>query len=361
MASITFENLTKKYDDLTAVNDLNLSVNDGEFYVMLGPTGAGKTTSLRCLSGLDKDYQGSVYIGNSNVTDWSPAHRDVAMVFQQYSLYPHLTVRENLEFPLKSKIRMVPQDEIERRVNYAAATLKIVDLLDRKTDKLSGGEMQRVSIGRAIVRKPKVFLMDEPLSSLDAKLREALRIELKRLQKELGATLIYVTHDQVEAMSMADRVGIIKEGQLIQSDTPHKVYNEPKNTFVAGFVGSPKINFFDGIVENGRLTIKGSPHQFQLESEILEKIRGITGELIIGVRPEDIFLTHEAQEGACEAKVYVIEHMGMENLISFHIDPYHFKAATDSAFEVNANDKIYFRFAQEKLHFFDKNSEENLV
>ena len=360
MASITFENLTKTYDDLTAVNNLNLSIKDGEFYVMLGPTGAGKTTSLRCLSGLDKEHQGNVYIGDSNVTNWGPANRDVAMVFQQYSLYPHLTVRENLEFPLKSKIRNVPPEEIEKRVTYAARTLKITDLLDRKTDKLSGGEMQRVSIGRAIVRQPKVFLMDEPLSSLDAKLRESLRVELKRLQRELGATLIYVTHDQVEAMSMADRVGIIQRGRLIQSDTPHNVYNQPKNTFVAGFVGSPKINFFDGIVEKGTLTIKGTAHQFQLEADLLEKTKNVSGEVIVGIRPEDIFIARDPQEGACEASVYVVEHMGMDNLVSFHINQYHFKAATESTFEIAVRDKLYFQFAQNKLHFFHKDSEENL-
>jgi len=328
--------------------------------VLLGPTGAGKTTSLRCLSGLESKHEGQVFIAGNNVTDWDPASRDVAVVFQQYSLYPHYTVRENLEFPLKSRIRTVAPEERNKRVDYVAKTLRIDHLLERKTDKLSGGEMQRVSIGRAIVREPQAFLMDEPLSNLDAKLREALRLELKRLQRELGATLLYVTHDQVEAMSMADRIGVIKDGVLIQSDVPYEIYNRPKNVYVAGFVGTPKINMFDGVVQNGALMLKGTADYFPLEPQVLEKFKMFSGEVTVGIRPEDIFLSTQAEEGACETQVYVVEHMGMENLVSFHIGGYHFKAAVDSAFDVAVDSRIYYRFAQDKLHFFDKETQNNL-
>ena len=361
MASIRFENVTKSFDGLVAVDRLNLEIGDREFYVLLGPTGAGKTTSLRCLSGLERAHEGRVFIGGTDVTEWNPASRDVAMVFQQYSLYPHYKVRENLEFPLKSKVRNITSEERHRRLEHAAKTLHIDHLLDRKTDKLSGGEMQRVSIGRAIVREPRAFLMDEPLSNLDANLREALRLELKRLQRDLGATLLYVTHDQVEAMSMADRIGVMKDGVLIQSDAPYEVYNHPKNVLVAGFVGSPKINLFDGVLANGTLTLRHTADSFELEPETLKRVGSVSGEVIVGIRSEDVFLYLEPQKGTRETRVYVVEHMGMGNLVSFHVNQYHFKAATDSTFEPDVNTKIYYRFAQEKLHFFDKETEENLV
>ncbi len=361
MASIRFENVTKEFDGLVAVDNLNLSIKDGEFYVLLGPTGAGKTTSLRCLSGLDRGHEGKIFIDDVEVSDWAPANRDTAMVFQQYSLYPHYTVRQNLEFPLKSKIRKLSTEEIEKRVRYAAETLRISPLLDRKTDKLSGGEMQRVSIGRAIVRQPKAFLMDEPLSSLDAKLRESLRVELKRLQKELGATLLFVTHDQVEAMSMADRIGVIKDGQLLQSDSPYEVYNHPTSVYVARFVGSPKINLFDGIIENNNLGFKGTSDGFSLEEDLLKGLNGITGEVIVGIRPEDVMVTRETSDNTCASKVYLVEHMGMENLVSFHVGDYYFKSAVDSAFVADVKEDIHFSFAQDKLHFFDSKTGKNLL
>jgi multiple sugar transport system ATP-binding protein len=353
--------VSKDFDGLMAVDNLSLEVRDQEFYVLLGPTGAGKTTSLRCMSGLESKHEGQVFIAGNDVTDWSPASRDVAMVFQQYSLYPHYTVRENLEFPLKSRIRTIAPEERNRRVDYVAKTLRIDHLMERKTDKLSGGEMQRVSIGRAIVREPQAFLMDEPLSNLDAKLREALRLELKRLQRELGATLLYVTHDQVEAMSMADRIGVIKDGVLIQSDAPYEIYNHPKNVYVAGFVGTPKINLFDGIVENATLTLKDTADSIRLAPQVLDKYKALSGAVTVGIRPEDIFLSTQAGEGACETQVYVVEHMGMENLISFHVGRYHFKAAVDSAMDLAVDTKIYYRFAQEKLHFFDPETENSLL
>src|SRR5262245_30826844 len=237
MAQVTLDKVTKKFRRHTALNQLSLDVRDGEFFVLLGPTGAGKTTTLRLIAGLDAPSAGSIRIDKEDVSGWSAAQRDVALVFQYYSLYPHYTVRQNLEFPLRSKVRNLGKADIDARVARAAKTLRIEHLLERKTDRLSGGEMQRVSIGRAIVREPRVFLMDEPLSNLDAKLREILRAELKELQMKLGATFLYVTHDQVEAMSMGDRIGVLNHGRIVQIGTPHEIYNRPRDTFVATFVG----------------------------------------------------------------------------------------------------------------------------
>src|SRR5499427_9487647 len=255
MAHVELNNITKKFRRHTALSELSLDIGDGEFFVLLGPTGAGKTTTLRLIAGLDAPDSGSIAIGGQDVGKWSAAERDVALVFQYYSLYPHYTVRQNLEFPLKSKHRRISAGEIADRVARAAKTLRIEHLLERQTDRLSGGEMQRVSIGRAIVRQPRVFLMDEPLSNLDAKLREILRAELKDLQMKVRATFLYVTHDQVEAMSMGDKVGVLNHGRLAQVGTPHEIYNRPRDTFVATFVGSPAMNLFAGAMRDGRLVV----------------------------------------------------------------------------------------------------------
>ncbi len=241
MAHIRLENISKKFGGHTALSGLDLEIADGEFFVLLGETGAGKTTTLRLIAGLEKPTEGRVLIDGVDVAEWGAAERDVALVLQQYSLYPRYTVRENLEFPLRPKIRRLPEDEIRERVARAAKTPRIEHLLDRKTDRLSGGEMQRVSIGRAIVRKPRVFLMDEPLSALDAKLRESLRTDLKSLQVQLGATFLFVTHDQIEAMSMGDKVGVLNHGRIVQSGTPQEIYERPATRFVADFVGSSNV------------------------------------------------------------------------------------------------------------------------
>ncbi|MFK7753058.1 MAG: ABC transporter ATP-binding protein [Sedimentitalea sp.] len=242
MAEVTLNGVSKSFGKDVAVDDISMTIADGAFVVLLGPTGAGKTTTLRLISGLEKLDAGDVTIGGRSVVDETPAQRDVAMVFQQYSLYPHLSVRDNLAFPLRSPILRTPEDEITRKVNEVAEVLQIPHKLDNKATELSGGEMQRVSIGRALVRSPSIYLMDEPLSSLDAKLRAELRIELKRIHADLGATLLYVTHDQIEAMTMATHVGVLDHGKLVQFGTPREIYENPVSLYVAGRLGLPRIN-----------------------------------------------------------------------------------------------------------------------
>ena len=292
MAEVALTGVTKRFDDTVAVAGLSLTVADGELVVLLGPTGAGKTTTLRLVAGLERPEAGSVAIGGRDVTALPPAARDVSFVFQQYSLYPHYSVYDNLAFPLRAPGRRWSRDRIARRVREVAALLRIEDKLANRSTQLSGGEMQRVAIGRALVRTPSVYLMDEPLSSLDAKLREELRVELKRIQRDLGATILYVTHDQLEAMTLADRIGVLSEGELVQLGTPRAVYESPRNVYVARRLGSPQIN----LVDVGLLRLEGTPKDAQLA----------------GVRPEDVRLGRE--EGLA-ATVTAVEHLGVETVI----------------------------------------------
>ena len=357
MAHIKLEDLTKRFGRVTAIKRLNLEIHNKEFFVLLGPTGAGKTTTLRCISGLEKPNDGSIYIDKQNVDGLGPAERDVALVFQYYSLYPHYTVKQNLEFPLKSKIRNFTAQEINRRVTKAAKTLQIDHLLSRKTDKLSGGEMQRVAIGRAIVRDPKIFLMDEPLSNLDAKLREILRSELKDLQMNLGATFLYVTHDQVEAMTMGERIGVLHKGKLLQIGTPYEVYNSPVNRFVAEFVGTPTMNFFSSTVHDSRLIVTRDKFEIKLTQKTLDRLKGFDGEIDIGIRSEDITLSGE---NGIEARIYGIENMGMAKIITLKLADFLLKATVDADISVQLDTIIRFQMNQDKLHFFNKATGENL-
>ncbi|NIM99684.1 MAG: ATP-binding cassette domain-containing protein [candidate division Zixibacteria bacterium] len=358
MAQIALKNLTKKFGNTTAIKNLTLEIRDQEFFVLLGPTGAGKTTTLRCIAGLEKPENGDVLIDNQNVVSWSPAERDVALVFQYYSLYPHYTVKQNLEFPLKSKIRNTAPEEMKRRVAQVAETLRIGDLLERETGTLSGGEMQRVAIGRAIVRDPRIFLMDEPLSNVDAKLREILRAELKSLQMNLGATFLYVTHDQVEAMTMGERVGVLNKGEIVQIGTPYEVYNNPRNTFVATFVGTPAMNLFDAVIQRGRVIIVRDVFEFDLEPSALDRIKGISGEVKIGIRSEGIPIHVEK---GIEGQIYSVENMGMEKIVTLKIGDCLFRATADAKLEVEIDSKVQFYFDQGNLHFFQKESGENLL
>ncbi len=360
MADVKIENLIKKFRSVTAIKNMDLEIKTGEFFVLLGPTGAGKTTTLRCVAGLERQDEGNIYIDGINVNKIDPANRDVAFVFQYYSLYPHYSVRENLEFPLKPKIRRMAQEDIDRRVMQTAKILHIDHLLDRKSDNLSGGEMQRVTIGRAIVRDPKIFLMDEPLSNLDAKLREKLRAELKRLQIDLGATFFFVTHDQVEAMTIGDRIAVLNKGKVLQLGPPFEIYNHPKNTFVASFVGSPSINFFKGLIEGNRLIIIKGRFEYVLDKKILSMIGGFSGEIKIGIRPEDIPLSAEEKAGSQHGIVYNIENMGMEKIVTVKVDEYLFKVVCMADFESKINSRIFVGFKQNKINFFDFETGENI-
>ncbi|RRH89411.1 ABC transporter ATP-binding protein [Mesorhizobium tamadayense] len=352
MAHIELKNVTKKFGSHTALTGLNLDIADGEFFVLLGETGAGKTTTLRLIAGLEKPTEGQVFIDGVDVADWGAAERDVALVLQQYSLYPRYTVRENLEFPLKPKIRRLPDAEIKDRVARAARTLRIEHLLDRKTDRLSGGEMQRVSIGRAIVRKPRVFLMDEPLSALDAKLREALRTELKNLQMQLGATFLFVTHDQIEAMSMGDKVGVLNHGRIVQTGTPHEIYNNPRDTYVASFVGSPPMNLIDGRLVENRAVMAN----FELPlSGGAARTGGATDgrPLVFGIRPEDVYLESGAP---VEARVHDVENHGVEKIVTLRVGDAMLRATVPARTAVEIEQPVRFAWNSDKMVMFDKGS-----
>jgi multiple sugar transport system ATP-binding protein len=355
MAHIQLKNVTKKFGNHTALRGLDLDIADGEFFVLLGETGAGKTTTLRIIAGLEKPTEGQVFIDGTDVADWGAAERDVALVLQQYSLYPRYTVRQNLEFPLKSKLRRVPDAEIAERVARVAATLRIDHLLERKTDKLSGGEMQRVSIGRAIVRKPRVFLMDEPLSALDAKLREALRTELKNIQMNLGQTFLFVTHDQIEAMSMGDKIGVLNNGRLVQTGTPHEIYNNPKNTFVARSVGSPPMNLLDGKLSAGRAVM--APLNFELPFEGAGS-GGMEGRaLTFGIRPEDVVVEAGAP---VEARVHDVENHGVEKILTLRAGDAMLRATVPAQTNLAIEEAVRFSWNPEKVVLFDQATGESL-
>jgi multiple sugar transport system ATP-binding protein len=355
MARIRLSNLSKKFGDHVALEDIDLDVANGEFFVLLGPTGAGKTTTLRLIAGLEKPTIGTVFIDEEDVSSWGPAERDVALVLQQYSLYPRLTVRENLTFPLQSRVRRLSQPEIDKRIEYASRTLRIGHLLDRKTDRLSGGEMQRVSIGRAIVREPRVFLMDEPLSALDAKLREALRSELKDLQRRLGVTFIFVTHDQVEAMTMGDRIGVLNHGKIVQVGTPSEVYHNPRNTFVAGFVGSPAMNLLSGAVAGGNAVL--APTAFELPLAGARTAAG-EGSYTFGIRPEDV----KVESGApVEARVHDIENHGIEKVLTLRVGETLVRASVPARVNVALEDTVRLGWNADKVIFFDPATGVNLA
>src|SRR5512143_1588081 len=289
MASVTYENVVKKFGDMAAVDNISFHVDDKEFLVLVGPSGCGKTTALRLLAGLEEITEGTIRIADRVVNDIAPKDRDIAMVFQSYALYPHLSVYDNMAFGLK--LRKVAKDEIKRRVNEAADVLGIKDLLQRKPRQLSGGQRQRVAVGRAIVREPKVFLFDEPLSNLDAKLRVAMRAEISKLHQRLQTTFIYVTHDQIEAMTMASRIAVINKGVLQQLDTPQNLYDHPNNLFVAGFIGSPAMNFFPGklVKDNGKLCVDTGDFVVEIPAKKAGPYEKAVGnDIIFGIRPENI-------------------------------------------------------------------------
>jgi len=312
MASVSFENVYKRFGEVVAVDDFTLTVNDGEFLILVGPSGCGKTTVLRMVAGLEEVTSGEVRIGERLVNELPPTERDVAMVFQNYALYPHMTVRANLAFPLRQK--KVKKQAADDRVTEVARLLSIEELIDRKPRALSGGQRQRVAIGRALVREPQAFLMDEPLSNLDAKLRVQMRAELISLHHRLGITTIYVTHDQTEAMTLGDRVVVLNKGVVQQVDTPERLYRQPTNTFVAGFIGSPAMNFIIGHLNQDDLAL-GNTH-VQLPERVRRNLARTSGEVIAGIRPEDFSITaNGATTDSFQARIEITEALGPETLV----------------------------------------------
>jgi len=365
LADVRLVNLTKIFESrgerVVAVDHINLHIQDKEFLVLLGPSGCGKTTTLRMIAGLEVPTEGEIYIGGKLVNDLHPKDRDISMVFQNYALYPHLSVFDNIAFPLK--IRKYPKEEVRRRVEEVAELLRIRHLLNRKPKELSGGEQQRVALGRAIIRRPKVFLMDEPLSNLDAKLRILMRAELKKLQKELGVTTIYVTHDQVEAMTMADRVAVMNMGRIMQVGTPPELFNKPSNIFVAGFIGAPPMNFFECSVKeiNGVLYLESDVFKYKVSSELASLLRRVgVSEVVIGIRPHDVKVSREPVENAVEAETYVIEPLGTETILDFKLGADIIKAVVPPTTDIGPGEKVWLIFEEERLHIFDKESQESI-
>jgi multiple sugar transport system ATP-binding protein len=364
MADVRVENIVKRFDEVIAVNNISLEVKDKEFAVFLGPSGCGKTTTLRSIAGLEHPDEGNIYINDVLVNDFPPADRDVAFVFQFYALYPHMTVYDNMAFPLKA-VKM-PKTDIDERIKEVSKVLRIEKSLNRRPDKLSGGEMQRVALGRAMVRRPKAFLMDEPLTNLDAKLRSEMRAELKRLQRDIGATTIYVTHDQMEAMSMGDKIVVMNSGVVQQTGTPAEVYDHPANLFVAGFVGSPSMNFFECIYKQedskSILTIGKNDFRLEISESMGKRIQesATSAELILGVRAEDIFIRDDVSDDTVHAEVYVVEPLGSENIIDLRIGENMLKAKTLPTLLPDISQIVNIWFNKERMHIFDKNTEKSI-
>jgi multiple sugar transport system ATP-binding protein len=361
MAELALDHIYKIYENkVTAVEDFNLHIDDKEFIVFVGPSGCGKSTTLRMIAGLEEISKGDFYIDGKRVNDLAPKDRDIAMVFQNYALYPHMTVFENMAFGLK--LRKFPKDEINRRVNDAAKILGLEQYLNRKPKTLSGGQRQRVALGRAIVRDAKVFLMDEPLSNLDAKLRVAMRAEIAKLHQRLQTTTIYVTHDQTEAMTMATRIVIMKDGVIQQVGTPKEVYEKPENVFVGGFIGSPAMNFFKGKLENGKfvigdvsVSIPDGKMNYLRDKGYLKK------QIILGIRPEDIhdepILIETYANAKFSASIDVSELTGAETMVYSNFGGQDFVARLDSRSDIKAGDKVELAFDMSKSHFFDIDNE----
>ncbi|MFQ5834402.1 MAG: ABC transporter ATP-binding protein [bacterium] len=364
MANVRLRNITKRFGDLEAVKNLNLQVKDRSFVVLLGPSGCGKTTTLRCVAGLESPEEGEIYFDDELVNDLSPADRNVAFVFQFYALYPHLTVWENVAFPLRAE--RLPKAELNQRVEKILKLLRIESLRDHKSRRLTSGQAQRVALGRAIIRRPKVFLLDEPLSNLEAKFREQMRSELKRLQTSIGATTLYVTHDQTEAMSMADKIAVMDLGVVQQIGSPREIYSHPANLFVANFIGSPGMNFLEcRLNEGGRVTLKENSGSFNLElpkdSLAMVREKASSKDLIVGIRPEDISFCNKSDPHALKAEVYVFEPLGSENIINLKIGETIIKARTPPSLVLRAEEEVWMRFKEKKIHIFDKNTEKNLL
>ncbi len=362
MVKVTLDNVSKFFGKVKAVVDLNLEVRDGEFVALLGPSGCGKTTTLLMIAGIYKPTKGRILFDEVDVTDLPPKDRNIGMVFQSYALYPHMTVYDNIAFPLK--LKKVPKHEIDKKVKEVAKLLQIDNLLNRKPAQLSGGQQQRVALGRALVKEPDVLLLDEPLSNLDAKLRVMMRAEIKRLQKELKITTIYVTHDQVEAMSMADRIAVMRAGRLQQYAEPEVLYNKPINLFVAGFIGNPPMNFIEGSIkeENGEYYFESEGLKLKLSKDLGELVASKSTDVVLGIRPEHIrVITSGEVDNAIDATVYVIEPLGRDLVINVKVDNTLLKILSTPGLKLEPGQKVKLVFPEEKIHFFDKYTEKAII
>jgi len=356
MSRILLKNLTKRFGETTAVDNLNLKIRDKEFMVLLGPSGSGKTTTLNLIAGLEMPNEGEIYIGNDLVNDLEPGDRNIAMVFQSYALYPHMNVFDNMAFSLK--LRKLPKKEIREKVEKTAKLLNVEKLLNRKPKELSGGEMQRTALGRALVREPKVFLLDEPLSNLDAKLRFYMRTELKKLHEKIEVTTVYVTHDQVEAMTMADRIAIFNQGKLQQVGSPEKIYDHPENLFVAGFIGSPPMNLIKGTLteRDGRLTFSWGGANIDFSIGLGEAIKRHTSnpELVLGIRPNDVLMQNKPSKGFMKFKIYTSELIGTTLILTLETDGKLIKTEVPRSVGARINDKVWIKFPENQIHIFDE-------
>lgn len=369
MSSLSLKNITKVYPNgFEAVKDFNLEIEDKEFIIFVGPSGCGKSTTLRMIAGLEEITSGDLKIDDKIVNDVEPKDRDIAMVFQNYALYPHMTVYDNMAFGLK--LRKVPKDQIDKMVKEAAEILDLTSLLDRKPKALSGGQRQRVAMGRAIVRHPKVFLMDEPLSNLDAKLRVQMRVEISKLHKNLGTTIIYVTHDQTEAMTLGTRIVVMKDGLIMQVDSPQNLYDRPQNLFVAGFMGSPQMNFLDAVCEVSGSDVRLKVGKYSVKLPPAKAKKLIEGNysgktVVLGIRPEDVndseMFIASSPDSVMESTVKVYEMLGAEVYLYFDVEGFPMTARVDPRTNARHGDTIKFALDIEKIHVFDKETEQTIT
>ncbi len=359
MVKVTLENVTKRFGDLVAVNSVNMEIKDKEFFFLLGPSGCGKTTTLNMIAGLEPITEGHIYFDDEPVDHIPPEKRDVAMVFQSYALYPFKNAFDNIAFPLK--LRKIPKDEIKRRVKEVAELIGGADLLPKKPYEMSGGERQRIALARAIIRQPKVFLLDEPLSNIDAKLRVYMRAELIRLQKRLKTTTIYVTHDQMEAMTMADRIALMNDGIMSQIGEPLQIFEHPNDLFVSSFIGSPAMNFFDCNIKkkNRKEFLETAYFDLAISKDIAEIIKdqASSSELVLGVRPQNISVSKRRVKEGFETEVYAVEPLGTEIIIDIKIGDQIVKSVMPPSFSTKIGDMVWVNINKDKIHIFDKKTE----
>jgi multiple sugar transport system ATP-binding protein len=361
VAKVVLKHLTKRFEKLIAVNDINLEVKDGEFVCLLGPSGCGKTTTLRCIAGLELQDNGDIYIGDRVVNDLPSADRDIAMVFQFYAIYPGMTVYDNLAFPLKQ--RKIAKNEIKNKVTETAKMLRIENILDKDAISRTAGEKQRIALGRAFVRDPQVFLLDEPLTNLDADLRAMMRVELKRLHEEIKQTFIYVTHDQLEGMTMADRIAVMESGILQQYDSPFTLFNKPKNLFVAGFIGTPSMNFLECSYDDkiAKIIFDSLSLDVSKYKETIQKEKQ-SDDLILGVRPTDFLIKKKKDRNrSIEAKVDIIELTGDEKIVDLEVGKNIVKAVVPRRFPIKLNEKVWINLDLNRSHIFDKKTEKAIL